>query len=473
MIIGRTKEQKEIKQAYASKYSEFVAVYGRRRVGKTFLIRETFDYKFTFSHSGMANGNKHDQLAAWRQSLEEYGMHLTQTPRDWMEAFGCLRTLIKDSCEKRKVIFIDEMPWMDTPGAKFVNALEFFWNSWASARKDVILIVCGSATSWIISKIFNNHGGLHNRVTHRICLQPFSLHECERYVESRNVKFTRYDILEAYMVMGGIPYYWSLIDKGKSLAGNIDELFFAQDGKLRYEFDALYRSLFRQPDSYIKVVTTLGNHKSGLTRNEIIAEAALHDNGNTTRVLDDLEHCGFIRWYNNFGKKKNDVVYQLIDNFTLFYFKFMQNNKANDEHFWSSAYNSSSRLAWTGLAFERVCFQHLPQIKQALGISGIVTNTFAFRQKGDETDSVGIQIDMVIDRADHVINLCEMKFSQDTYTIDKDYDQQLRHKLTRFAEATKTRKAIHLTMVTTYGVTHNAYWNLIQKEVTADDLFKE
>jgi hypothetical protein len=221
------------------------------------------------------------------------------------------------------------------------------------------------------------------------------------------------------------------------------------------------------------VVTTLGNHKSGLTRNEIIAEAVLHDNGNTTRVLDDLEHCGFIRWYNNFGKKKNDVVYQLIDNFTLFYFKFMQNNKANDEHFWSSAYNSSSRLAWTGLAFERVCFQHLPQIKQALGISGIVTNTFAFRQKGDETDSVGIQIDMVIDRADHVINLCEMKFSQDTYTIDKDYDQQLRHKLTRFAEATKTRKAIHLTMVTTYGVTHNAYWNLIQKEVTADDLFKE
>jgi hypothetical protein len=310
-------------------------------------------------------------------------------------------------------------------------------------------------------------------VTHRICLQPFSLHECERYAESRNVKFTRYDILEAYMVMGGIPYYWSLIDKGKSLAGNIDELFFAQDGKLRYEFDALYRSLFRQPDSYIKVVTTLGNHKSGLTRNEIIAEAALHDNGNTTRVLDDLEHCGFIRWYNNFGKKKNDVVYQLIDNFTLFYFKFMQNNKANDEHFWSSAYNSSSRLAWTGLAFERVCFQHLPQIKQALGISGIVTNTFAFRQKGDETDSVGIQIDMVIDRADHVINLCEMKFSQDTYTIDKDYDQQLRHKLTRFAETTKTRKAIHLTMVTTYGVTHNAYWNLIQKEVTADDLFKE
>ncbi len=473
MIIGRNKEQEELQRAFTSEYSEFVAIYGRRRVGKTYLIRETFNYKFTFSHAGMANGNKQEQLAAWRQSLEEYGMHLTQTPRDWMEAFGLLRTLIKDSSEERKVIFIDEMPWMDTPGAKFVNALEFFWNSWASARKDILLIICGSATSWIINKIFKNHGGLHNRVTYRIYLQPFTLHECELYAESQQIKFTRYDYLEAYMVMGGVPYYWSLLDKGMSLAGNIDELFFSQNGKLRYEFEALYHSLFRQPEVYIKVVTLLGNHKNGLTRNEIIEGASLQDNGATTHVLEDLEHCGFIRWYNNFGKRKNDVVFQLIDNFTLFYFKFMQKNKSNDEHFWSSVYNSSIRYSWTGLAFERVCFQHIPQIKQALGISGVTTNTLAFKLKGDEEEASGIQIDMLIDRADNVINLCEMKFSQDTYTIDKDYDQQLRHKLTRFTEATKTRKAVHLTMVTTYGATHNAYWNRVQKEVTAEDLFKE
>jgi uncharacterized protein len=473
MIIGRNKEQEELQRAYTSEYSEFVAVYGRRRVGKTYLIRETFCYKFTFSHAGMANGNKQEQLAAWRQSLEECGMHLTKTPRDWMEAFGLLRTLIKDSSEERKVIFIDEMPWMDTPGAKFVNALEFFWNSWASARKDILLIICGSATSWIINKIFKNHGGLHNRVTYRIYLQPFTLHECELYAESQQVKFTPYDLLEAYMVMGGVPYYWSLLDKGMSLAGNIDELFFSQNGELRYEFEALYHSLFRQPEVYIKIVTLLGNHKNGLTRNEIIEGASLQDNGATTHVLEDLEHCGFIRWYNNFGKRKNDVVFQLIDNFTLFYFKFMQKNKSNDNHFWSSVYNSSTRYSWTGLAFERVCFQHIPQIKQALGISGVTTNTLAFKLKGDNEDSSGVQIDMLIDRADNVINLCEMKFSQDTYTIDKDYDQQLRHKLTRFTEATKTRKAVHLTMVTTYGVTHNTYWNRVQKEVTAEDLFKE
>jgi AAA+ ATPase superfamily predicted ATPase len=472
MIIGRTKEKEELKKAYNSEYSEFVVVYGRRRVGKTFLIRETFDYKFTFSHSGMANGNKQTQLMAWQQSLVENDLQLTKTPRNWMEAFGLLRTLIKESKDKRKVIFIDEMPWMDTPGANFVSALEFFWNSWASARKDIVLIVCGSATSWIINKIFKNHGGLYNRVTYRIYLRPFTLHECEQYAKCLNLALTRYDLLEAYMIMGGIPYYWSLLDKGKSLAGNIDELFFSQNGKLHNEFDILYRSLFRQPETYIKIVTLLGRHKSGLTRTEIIEKAKLQDGGSTTRVIEDLKNCDFIRQYNNFGRKKKDAVFQLIDNFTLFYFKFMSENTANDEHFWSTAYNSSIRLSWTGLAFERVCFQHIPQIKNSLGISGVMANVLAFKSYADGKDDSGIQIDMLIDRADNVINLCEMKFSHDTYEIDKGYEQQLRHKLVRFTEATKTRKAIHLTMVTTYGVTHNAYWNRVQEEVTADDLFK-
>jgi AAA+ ATPase superfamily predicted ATPase len=472
MVIGRKKEQSELRSAHDSEYSEFVAVYGRRRVGKTFLIRETFDYKFTFSHAGVANGNKQVQLAAWRQSLEESGMPIDKTPRDWMEAFGLLRTLIKNSKDVRKVIFIDEMPWMDTQGAHFVSALEFFWNAFCSARKDVLLIICGSATSWIINKIFKNHGGLYNRITYRVYLEPFTLHECEQYSEALHLKLTHYDLLEGYMVMGGIPYYWSLQDKGKSLAGNIDDLFFSQKGKLCNEFNALYHSLFRQPEVYIKIVSLLGNHKNGLTRLEIIEGAKIQDNGSTSRVLEELEQCDFIRRYNNYGKKKNDPIFQLIDNFTLFYFKFMQENKSNDEHFWSNVYNTSIRHSWTGLAFERICFQHVPQIKQALGIAGVMTNTLGFKSNGDK-ESKGVQIDMLIDRADNVINLCEMKFSQEVFTIDKDYEQQLRHKIGRFCELTNTRKAVHLTMVTMYGVEHNAYWNIVQKEVTAEDLFKE
>jgi len=472
MIIRRKEEERELLRAFESSESEFVAVYGRRRVGKTFLVKNTFEGKFTFQHSGAANGDKQVQLAAWCQSLEEYGMTVDSAPSNWMDAFQLLRQLIKESSQEKKVVFIDEMPWMDTPGSKFTTALEFFWNSFASMRKDVLLIVCGSAASWIINKLFRNYGGLYNRVRYQIYLRPFTLHECEEYAKSMDLQFTRYDILEAYMILGGIPYYWSLLQKGQSLAGNIDRLFFKKNGKLSNEFNILYDSLFRRPEIYVKIVTVLGEHKSGLTRNEIISKAGLQDNGGTSRALEDLEHSDFISRYHNFSTKKNDAIFRLSDNLSLFYFKFIKENVNNDEHFWSSVYNTSTRLAWTGLAFERVCFQHIKQIKEALGIRGVVTNVLSCRTKGKDGGRE-VQIDMLIDRADNVVNLCEMKFSAGPFSISKDYDMELRRKITRFYDTTGTKKAVHLTLITPYGVEHNMYWNIVQSEVVADDLFKE
>lgn len=462
-----------MRAAYESEYSQFVVVYGRRRVGKTFLVRETFNYTFTFEHSGMANTPRGIQLQAWRQSLNEAGYECKQTPTNWMEAFGLLRELIKASNEKKKVVFVDELPWLDTRSSGFVPALEFFWNSWASARKDVLLIVCGSATSWIINEVFRNHGGLHNRVTQQIYLAPFTLNECEQLAQSQHLRMTRYDILEAYMVMGGVPYYWSLLKKEKSLAGNIDELFFAPHGHLRHEFNELYNSLFKNADRYISIVRALGQRQSGMTRDELIDATGLQSNGNLTRMLEELEQCAFIRRYNIFNHpgRKRDAVFQLIDNYTLFYLKFIQHNKQNDEHYWTNTYRTSQRYAWAGLAFERVCFQHIRQVKQALGISNVVTNEMSYRLSGDGETAGGLQIDMLIDRADNVINLCEMKFASQAFTIDKSYNEALRNKISRFQQVTRTRKAIHLTMVTTCGVTHNAYWNQVQSEVTADQLF--
>lgn len=259
MLIGRKIQQAELMDTYHADDSKFVALYGRRRVGKTFLVKETFKDKFTFTHSGLANGSLQEQLYGWRSSLENAGYPVTSTPKHWLEAFDMLKELIRRSQAKKKVIFIDEMPWMDTPRSKFVTALEFFWNGWASLREDILLIVCGSATSWIINKIFRNHGGLHNRVTHQIYLKPFTLHECEEYSQAKRLAFSRYDLLEAYMVMGGVPYYWSMLEKGKSLAQNIDSLFFSPQGMLHYEFRELYDSLFRNPDTYIEVVKVLGN----------------------------------------------------------------------------------------------------------------------------------------------------------------------------------------------------------------------
>lgn len=372
--------------------------------------------------------------------------------------------------EEKKVIFIDEIPWLDTPRSGFLSALEYFWNSFASARKDVLLIICGSATSWIINKVLKNHGGLHNRVTYRIHLQPFTLYECKQYAKYLGMRASHYDLIEYYMILGGVAFYWSRLDKGLSVAQNIDNMIFSETGFLHNEFNELYDSLFNEPESYLKIIHALGTIRMGMTRDELVKEGGITSNGKLTRTLEDLTECGFIKRIPSYGGKAKDDLIQLVDNFTIFYYKYMKENLNNDEYFWSNSYNSTIRSAWTGLAFERVCFQHIPQIKQAMGIAGVATQCYSWKAKGDALSS-GTQIDMVLDRRDNIINICEMKFSKGEYTITKDYAMALNNKVERFIESTKNKKTILLTMITTNGVVHNEYWNQIQCDITADELF--
>ena len=470
MIIGRKEEQQILHSAAQSENSEFVAVYGRRRVGKTYLIRETFGYKFTFQHTGLAKGNTKEQLFSFAISLRDAGYDDCPIPKSWLEAFSLLSTYLKNSTDEKKIVFLDELPWMDTPRSNFISAFEHFWNGWASARKDIVLIICGSATSWIINKVINDHGGLHNRVTKQIALQPFTLKECEMFAQSKGLEMSRYQLAECYMVFGGIPYYWSLLEKGLSLAQNIDKIIFAKNGKLSNEFNQLYASLFKSPEQYIDIVTALGKKKVGMTREEIIAATDKYSNGALSKVLDELEYCGFIRKYNGFDKKSKQAIYQLIDNYTLFYFKFIQQNENNDEHFWSASIDSAMHRAWSGLAFERLCMAHTQQIKAALGIAGVLSNVYSWCKEADET-SDGAQIDLLIDRKDQVINLCEMKYSLSEYIIDAEYEQKLRNKKSAFINATNTRKAVHLTMVTTFGIKANVHSGIVQNEITLEDLF--
>lgn len=470
MIIGRKEEQQILHSAVQSENSEFVAVYGRRRVGKTYLIRETFGYKFTFQHTGLAKGNTKEQLFSFAISLRDAGYDDCPIPKSWLEAFSLLSAYLKNSTDEKKIVFLDELPWMDTPRSNFISAFEHFWNGWASARKDIVLIICGSATSWIINKVINDHGGLHNRVTKQIALQPFTLKECEMFAQSKGLEMSRYQLAECYMVFGGIPYYWSLLEKGLSLAQNIDKIIFVKNGKLSNEFNQLYASLFKSPEQYIDIVTALGKKKAGMTREEIIAATDKYSNGALSKVLDELEYCGFIRKYNGFDKKSKQAIYQLIDNYTLFYFKFIQQNENNDEHFWSASIDSAMHRAWSGLAFERLCMAHTQQIKAALGIAGVLSNVYSWRKEADEM-SDGAQIDLLIDRKDQVINLCEMKYSLSEYVIDAEYEQKLRNKKSVFINATNTRKAVHLTMVTTFGIKANAHSGIVQNEITLEDLF--
>ena len=472
MMIGRIDEQRRLREAFESEYSEFVAVYGRRRVGKTFLVREQFHYKFTFQHTGLARKSTREQLQSFQLSLRRQGYTKAPLPGNWIEAFDMLKDLIEWSKDRRKVVFIDEMPWMDAPRSSFLPALENFWNSFASARKDVVLIACGSATSWIVRKLLKNKRGLHNRITYRIHLQPFTLNECEQYAKQRKLGMSRLQLMEGYMALGGIPYYWSLLDKSKSLAQNIDRLFFSKDGELKGEYYELYASLFNHPEKYVAVIETLGKKRSGLSREEIIKEGKLESNGKLSEILEDLENCGFIRKYNMIGMKSKGALYQLIDCYTLFYFRFIQNNNSNDEHFWSKSIGTGEYNSWCGLAFERLCLLHSRQIKTKLGISGIISSEYAWWT--DQKDGKrGAQIDLLIDRNDGVINLCEMKYTKVPFLIDANYEANLLNKRARFIEATQTRKAVHITMVSSQGLERNAYADEIQSEVSGGDLFAE
>ena len=471
IMIGRTAEIETMNRLFDSPESEFLAVYGRRRVGKTYLIRETFEGKFSFVHTGLPNVSTKKQIAHFYQSLKNQGLSQRKRPNNWFAAFDLLKSLVESKPEPRKIIFIDELPWMDAQQTDFLSAIESFWNEWACARKDIFFIVCGSASSWMVKKLFRNKGALHNRVTARIRLMPFSLAECELYARDRGLQLTRKDIADCYMALGGIPYYWRNLTRGVSLPQNFDNMFFSESGPLRKEFGELYSSLFKNATSYVKVVTALAKKKIGMSRREISEATGIKESGRLSDILDTLVESGFLHTYRTFGKKKRDCIYQLIDNFTLFHFRFLDGT-TSDPHFWTSTINSPMQNTWRGLAFERLCLQHIEQMRSALGIAGVHTETYAWRHTGDDIHPKGTQIDLLLDRSDNVINICEMKYSRGTYSIDATTSEQLSEKAEIFRAVSNTNKAIHITMVTTNGVTNNMYKNTIQSEITLDDLFK-
>jgi len=462
-IVGRIEEIKELQRIYDSASSEFVVVYGRRRVGKTFLVREFFQDNFVYYATGVARGSRKEQLAHFHNRLIRYGSPDEQAmPSNWFEAFERLETLVGKSKKKRKVVFLDELPWMDTQKSEFLKALELFWNEWASARNDVVLVVCGSAASWMVSKVINNHGGLHNRLTCKMKLLPFTLSETKEYLESQKFKWDKMSIAECYMILGGIPYYLHLLDKSRSLAQNVDRLFFAESALLADEFDNLYNSLFTKSEDYVRIVETLSKKKSGFTRDEIAKGSKLSNGGGLTRKLVALEQCGFIRKYKTIGEVP--YLYQLSDCFTLFYFQFLKNGSYSDHETWMHLLTTSTCTSWRGLAFERLCFLHLQQIKQKLGISGILTKTCSYY-------SGQAQVDMIIDRADRAVTVCEMKFSERPYIITKSEWNKIVIRLNEVQRYFK-RKTLFFAMVTSNGVAKNKYSiNYVQQEITLDDLF--
>ena len=461
-----------------SNRAEFVAVYGRRRVGKTFLIDVTLGHHITFRHAGLSpideNGKQNlmkDQLQHFYHSLLSQGMKKSHQPTSWLEAFYMLEVHLQNIDDgSRQVVFFDELPWMDTPRSKFIMALEGFWNGWACHRHNLMLVVCGSANSWMLDNLVNNHGGLYGRVTYEIRLMPFTLKECEAFFQSRDIKMSRYDIVQSYMMLGGIPFYLNYFKKGLSLAQNIDHLFYAPNAKLRDEYDRLFASIFSNPQEMKLIVTCLSARHAGYTRQEILKKTGIDDSGSATKMLRALEASNFILKYQPFGKGKREECYKLTDSFCLFYLRWVEGRKSMNPDFWMLNQASPSVSSWRGIAFEEVCLSHIQQLKAGLGIAGVSSEQSAWAVKGDD-EKEGTQIDLLINRKDNVMNMCEMKFYGEEFTVTKAYERKLAHRQILLSGMVSRRTVIHPVLITTYGLTYNEYSGAFVHTLTIDDMF--
>ncbi|MES1219265.1 MAG: ATP-binding protein [Bacteroidota bacterium] len=473
-MIGRSAEQEMLERILKSDEAELVAVYGRRRVGKTFLIRNYYKDNLAFEFTGIHEATLKTQLENFVHTLQKViqtKMPIA-TPKNWVEAFSLLDHYINTlPVTKPIVLFFDEFPWIHTQKSGFLQAFDHWWNSSASKLLYLKVIICGSAASWMIENVINSKAGLHNRVTQSIRLLPFTLSETAQYLRNRGVKLDSYQVLQIYMSIGGIPHYLKNILPGESSAQVIDKLCFTKDGLLKGEFKNLYRSLFINPDHHEAVVRALAKKGKGLTRNEIIKECRFSSGGTTTRILKELEESGFIISYSPFGKNEKESIYKLSDEYSLFYLKFIEHAKATGSGTWLRQLKSPSYNSWSGFAFESVCQKHYLFIKKALGIESVHTQSSSWRHFPEKSETQGAQIDLLLDRADRCINICEIKFSSTEFTIDKKYAKELDNKINVFEAVTKTKKTLFLTMITTYGIKKNEYsTSRVQAEVTIKDL---
>jgi len=466
-IAARSREIRTLQRCLDSKRSEFIALYGRRRVGKSFLISQFFKENIVFYFTGTESESDEQQRKNFQRSMSDQGFDAAM-PQEWGDAFQSIKKLIIDSSLEKKVIVIDEMPWLAESNNSFISALEFFWNGWAFRRDDVVLVVCGSASSWMLDNVINEHGGLYGRLTCQLEILPFTLYDCEEFFAFKGVHVTRFQIAQLYMIFGGIAYYLDYYVDGESVEAFVDRMLFAKGAPLRMEYDRLFHSMFRNPQAHFQIVDILTQFPSGLTRKEILAKTGLSSGGYLSKVFRELEQSGFIKIVPQFPQTTRDARYKICDFFILFFRKFLKDQPYVDERFWQNTLSRALQSSWYGIAFERLCFSHSLQIRQRLSIAGVKCTLSRWQSKNSDP---GAQIDIVIDRDDRIIDLCETKFTQEPFYIGKSDAEGLRRKRSVFASETKTKKAIHIIFISATGYANNSYLGEIQHKLSLDDLF--
>jgi uncharacterized protein len=474
-FIGREEEKRIIGGLLKSDKAELLAIYGRRRIGKTYLINQAYEKYIVFSCTGQIDGTTPTQLKNFGSQLDYYfpEKKANSNPKNWQEAFMLLRQELENKSGKgKKVIFLDEFPWLDSHRSGFLSAFGYFWNVFAANRNDLIVVICGSAASWMIRKVVHNKGGLHNRITRRIRLLPFTLGETMAFLRNKQIMVNWYQLAQLYMVTGGVPHYLNSLDKGHSIPEYIAQLCFSKDGVLFSEFQHLFPSLFTHPENHIKVAAALAKKPYGLTRTMLANTAGIQSGGSLSKTLDELEQSGFITMVKPFGKSKQDSLYRMIDEFTLFYFRFMQKAGTAQKNDWLIISQTSAYKAWCGYAFENLILRHFDQLKQAMQIGGVATSQASWYLPGKDGQE-GAQIDLLIDRADNCINLCEIKFSHDVLVISKAVAENIDRKRSLFSMHTGTQKQVLITLITPKGLADTQYRPIVDAAISLEQMFPE
>ncbi len=479
-ILARKNEQKQLEEIFKSKSSEFLAVYGRRRVGKTYLITNYFKDKGIFFHiTGIPLETAKQQLVNFNYVYNDIFNKgdVSAVPSSWQKAFHLLREAIAKEQSKEKIIlFFDELPWLANKKAGFVEALSYLWNRYLTSDPRIILVVCGSAASWMINNIIDSRGGLYNRITRKMKLQPFNLKKTELYLKGKNVNLSRKQIVEVYMALGGVAAYLDLVKSGKSSSQIITDILFDPQSPLHGEFERLFKSLFTNSELHIKVIRTLFKKNSGMDRTELFSKAGINSGSVQNRIKRELIESGFISEVTFFGNRKKNSKLRLTDEFSTFYLKWskeIQNSRHQlNPNFWMMMQRSPSWKTWAGYAFETVCQNHICQIANALGISGMIYSYASWSYKAETKADKGVQVDLIIDRSDNCINLCEIKFHESKFTITKKTAEELIYKREKFIEVTQTRKTVFITLLTSFGVKENElYHEVVDNQLSMDDLF--
>lgn len=482
-ILARRNEISILDEFLKSDKAEFLAIYGRRRVGKTFLIKSHFQEQncIFFSVTGIEKGTFLQQREVCCKQISNtfYDGIPIETPKAWLKVFELLHTAITRIAKNKKVvIFFDEFPWLAKPRTNLLQALEYFWNQYWSIDKRVKLIVCGSLSSWIIRNIINNTGGLYNRVTYRLKLEPLNLYETKTFLDAKGIKLANSQILSIYMVMGGIPLYLDQIKKGMSANQVVDRVCFSKNGLLVDEQKELFKSLFSNSEIYYNLTKEIAKYRYGIAKNMISKNLGIAQGGRLEERLRELEEAGFIISFLPYGHNEKGKYYRVVDEYTMFYFKWIEPQlnsisgftKANG--YWLEQSKSSSFKAWCGYAFESVCYRHIAQIRRKLNLMPSALPygwKFVPKQKSDDN---GAQIDLLFDRNDNAITICEIKCTEEPFVIDKQYAEKLNKKIAIFEEKTKTNKQIFLALISVNSVKSTIYSEeMLSGLVVLDDLF--